>query len=273
MVATLEPAGAYDTLAFAYDALTADYCHDEWVPTLESLAQAHGLRGRRLLDVACGTGKSFLPLLERGYAVTGCDASGEMLALAAAKAPAARLLQADMRRLPALGRFDFVTCLDDSLNYLVSMSDLVAALRGIAANLDDRGVAVWDLNTLGMYRGAFAGDWLTEVGGLFVAWEGETPPDLASGGLAHATVHVFSSADGESWRRTTSRHRQRHWRAEEVRRAAADAGLVVLATHGQRRGGVIQSWLDELEHTKSVYVACRAGARREGGERMAIGGP
>ncbi len=269
----LEPVNAYDSLAFAYDALTADYCHDRWVPALELLARTHGLRGKRLLDVACGTGKSFLPLLRRGYEVTGCDASSEMLSRAGAKAPAARLLAADMRRLPCLGSFDLVTCLDDALNYLLSPSELDAALHGIAANLDRRGVAVWDLNTLGMYRDAFASDWVTEAEDLFLAWHGETPPDLASGGLAHATVHVFAEAEDGAWQRTISRHRQRHWAAEHIAGAVARAGMRVLAVHGQRSGGVIESELDELVHTKSVYVACLADTRsHEGGERM-IGRP
>jgi SAM-dependent methyltransferase len=272
MTLTLEPVEAYDSLAFAYDTLTADYGHDAWVPALEGLALSHGLTGRKLLDVACGTGKSFLPLLRRGYDVTACDASAEMLALARAKAPTACLAEADMRSLPALGRFDLVTCLDDALNYLLSGAELVAALRGIEANLDDDGLAVWDLNTLAMYRGAFAGDALTQAGGLFLAWEGQTPPDLAPGGLARATVHVFSSDGGAGWRRTASRHQQRHWPAREVEDAASAAGLELLDVRGQRRG-VIEAACDELLHTKRVYVARRARAAAKGGGRMAIGRP
>ena len=74
--ATLDPAeAAYDALAPAYDILTADYDYDAWLSAIERVAIAHGLTGRRVLDVACGTGKSFLPLLERGYEVTACDIS------------------------------------------------------------------------------------------------------------------------------------------------------------------------------------------------------
>ena len=53
------------------------------------------LRGRRLLDVACGTGRSFLPMLERGYDVTACDISPAMAARAREKSGgAARVLVA-----------------------------------------------------------------------------------------------------------------------------------------------------------------------------------
>src|SRR4051812_45169006 len=104
---------AYDDLAPAYDLLTADYPYERWLARLLALASEHGLRGGAVLDVACGTGKSFLPLLARGWDVVGCDISAAMLARAAEKAPAAELVQADMRSLDRLGSFDLVTCLDD----------------------------------------------------------------------------------------------------------------------------------------------------------------
>jgi ubiquinone/menaquinone biosynthesis C-methylase UbiE len=50
------------------------------------IARSHGLSGRRLLDVGCGKGKSFLPMLARGWKVTACDISPSMLEIARAKA-------------------------------------------------------------------------------------------------------------------------------------------------------------------------------------------
>ena len=126
---------AFDALAPAYDAFTAGDRHELWLSAIECAARRHGLSGRRVLDVACGTGKSFLPLLERGYAVTACDLSPEMARRAAWKAPTARVHVADMRALPALGAFDLVTCLDDALNYLLHGDELRAALTGLARQL------------------------------------------------------------------------------------------------------------------------------------------
>ena len=64
---------AYERLAPVYDRFTADYDHDGWVARLLELARRHGLRGWRVLDIGCGTGKSFEPLVERGFEVTACD--------------------------------------------------------------------------------------------------------------------------------------------------------------------------------------------------------
>ncbi|HTE61087.1 MAG TPA: methyltransferase domain-containing protein, partial [Solirubrobacteraceae bacterium] len=145
----------YDVLAPAYDVLTAASRHDEWLTAIERVALAHGLRGRRVLDVACGTGKSFAPLLRRGYDVTACDASAAMAARARARgAPHARVLVADMRSLPLLGAFDLITCLDDSLNHLVEPDDVVAALDGMRANLATDGVMVFDVTLLTAYAQA-----------------------------------------------------------------------------------------------------------------------
>src|SRR2546421_6661629 len=111
---------AYHDLAPFYDGFTAGYAYDGWLSRLEALAQAQGLAGRRLLDVGCGSGKSFLPLLERGYEVTACDISPAMVEEARRKVTGrARVVVADMRSLPALGEFDLITCLDDAVNYLL----------------------------------------------------------------------------------------------------------------------------------------------------------
>ena len=83
-----------------------------------------------MLDIACGTGKSFIPLLERGYTITACDSSPQMLRRALRKAPAAPLLIADIRALPELGHYDLVTCLEDTFNCSADPDDVRA---GIAA--------------------------------------------------------------------------------------------------------------------------------------------
>src|SRR3954454_10065655 len=95
---------AYDSFAPFYDLYTHDYAYRPWLRNIETAAIGHGLLGSRVLDVCCGTGKSFMPLLERGYDVTACDLSEGMVTRARdAAGGAAEVLVADVRRLPALG--------------------------------------------------------------------------------------------------------------------------------------------------------------------------
>jgi SAM-dependent methyltransferase len=252
--ATLDP--AYDQLAAAYDLITAEYRHERWLDAIEALARGHGLSGRRVLDVACGTGKSFLPLLARGYRVTACDISPRMAALARAKAAGrAEVHVADMRHLPVFGEFDLVTCLDDALNHLVSDEDLLATLAGMCRNLRPRGIAVFDVNTLAAYRNS--GDWVTEDDRRLVVWRGDGITVSEPGDDAEVVIELFTRADGDRWRRTTTRQRHRHFPIERVRSLAEAAGLRVLAAHGQRPGVVLEQSVDERRDHKAVLVTRR----------------
>jgi SAM-dependent methyltransferase len=246
----------YAPLAPYYDAFTADYDYETWADGLESLAAEHGLRGRRLLDVGCGTGKSFLPFLARGYRVTACDISPAMIAAASRKLPpgAARLLVADMRELPDLGRFDLITCLDDTLNYLLEREDLVVALRGMRRCLAHHGLLVFDCNSRATYRTAFRSQFIRETDDLFFSWRGDGSAD---NGLASATIDIFAHGDG-SWNRSTSRHVQRHHSRETVEDALWEAGLEPAAVRGQSPGCRLEMDVDEEVHTKFVYLARRA---------------
>jgi SAM-dependent methyltransferase len=267
MDATLTPAAAavYDDLADAYDALTADYCHERWLSELERLALGHGLVGRRVLDVACGTGKSFLPLLRRGYEVTACDISPAMVDRARLKAPEADVFVADMRSLGTVGSFDLVTCLDDSMNYLTDRDQMLGALRGVRENLAPHGIALWDLNSLCMYRTAFASDWVCEREGFFIAWQGAAAGDFAPAGIAEATVDVFAPGRAWEWRRRRSTHRQRHWPVSEIAEISASAGLQLVEVRGQHRGARLDHSVDEELHTKIVFVARRDDHPTAGG--------
>src|SRR5215207_6444268 len=102
MTADLSPS-AYDAFAPFYDAFTAESDYENWTDNVLAVAAGQGFHGRRLLDVACGTGKSFQPFARRGFDITACDASPSMLAEARAQAPSVRLVRCDMRALPALG--------------------------------------------------------------------------------------------------------------------------------------------------------------------------
>ena len=174
----------FDDFARYYDAFTAHHDYELWMDRLEALAVAHGLVGRRLLDVACGTGKSLEPMLARGYEATGCDVSARMLDAARPKLGArARLVEADMRALPELGRFDLVTCIDEPLNYLLDADDLAAAFEAAARCLAPGGIYLFDLNTLHTYRSVCAHDSCHEHDGWLFVWRGLSSPQLEPGGL------------------------------------------------------------------------------------------
>jgi SAM-dependent methyltransferase len=261
MTLTLESdaAGAYDVLAPAYDLLTAEYAYGPWLAAIERLARRHGLTGNRLLDVGCGTGKSFLPLLERGFRVTACDISPQMAALAQLKAgPRADVHVADMRRLPQFGRFDLITCIDDAINHLLSPGEVADALCGMYANLAPGGIVVFDANTLSAY--GHVPDLIVEDEDRLVRWRGDLAQLSEPGGEVEVVIDVFARESDGRWRRTLSRQRHRHHPIDELCALVEEAGLEVVAVLGQRPGAVLDAELDEELHAKALFIA-----RREGG--------
>ncbi|MGH2948658.1 MAG: class I SAM-dependent DNA methyltransferase [Solirubrobacteraceae bacterium] len=249
---------AYDAFAPYYDAFTAHHDYESWTASLEGLARQAGLSGRRLLDLACGTGKSFLPFLDRGYRVTACDISPAMLDLARRRANGrAQLLEADVRDLPALGAFDLVTFLDDAVNYLDSAAELEAAFAGIARNLAPGGVLVFDANTLATFRRLYSSCLVVQAEGRVLTLRGRGSDRLAPGGLAVAHLDALVEQSDGWWSETRSVHRHRHHPEATIRAALEHAGLRCVAAHGQHLDGRVDPVADDLRHSKVVYLATR----------------
>jgi SAM-dependent methyltransferase len=249
-------------MAPTYDDFTAHHNYDGWLAELLAVLVGHGLRGRRLLDVGCGTGKSFLPMLPRGWKVTGCDISPAMLALAERKAgSSAALSVADMRELPILGEFDLVWALDDAINYMLSGKEIEGALRGMRANLARSGLLLFDVNELLIYRSVFTETTVSERDGWRFTYRGQTPKGAPPGSVFEARLEaernegqVVPGARGE-----VSVHRQRHFPEAKVLAALHRAGLECLGVYGQDFEGIPRQPLDTSIHTKAIYVARPAG--------------
>jgi len=254
--------GAYDALAAVYDGLTAHHDHERWLTLLLDLADDHGLAGRRVLDVACGTGKSFMPLVRRGFDVTACDISPRMAARARrrARGHAVGVHVADMRRLPLLCEgADLVTCLDDAVNYLLDGDELRAGLCGMKRNLRPGGLVVFDVNTLATYRSVFCEGLSWTSGRHTYASLGE-PRSVCPGGLFATTLR----ARREGALLAESRHVQRHHPIAELERALTAAELEPLGVYGSGADGRPVRPPDEQGHTKLVVVARRPpAAKRE----------
>lgn len=243
----------YEATAPFYDHLTAHHDYELWLGNLLPLLNRHGLVEGELLDIACGTGKSFLPMVKWGWKVTGVDGSPAMLRRAVAKAPAeVRLEVSDMRELPVLGRFDLVWCLDDAVNCLDDEEDLRQTFAGFARNLSATGLLLFDVNTLLTYRGFFTASEVVELAdGTTLEWHGLTDPGAESDCVARAQFHVHD-ADGSQL--VSVLHQQRHFDLATVSDALEDAGLELVDLQGQSTDAVLQP-LDESRHTKAIFVA------------------
>jgi SAM-dependent methyltransferase len=244
---------AYDAMAAAYDEFTANHDFELWLGNLIPLLERHGLSGHRLLDVACGTGKSLIPMLDRDWEVVGCDLSPGMVARARTKVGhRAPISVADMRTIPAFGEFDLVWCLTDAVNYLLGEKELAQAMSGFAKNLAEGGLVAFDINTVKAYRTFFAEETVIERSGRRLCWQGLVDASTFSpGSIAEARFSDSLEPDSQ----TLPLHRQRHFPVAEVLAALEKAQLECVGVYGIHYDAIPHQPLEEESHTKAVYIA------------------
>jgi SAM-dependent methyltransferase len=248
---------AYEAIAPVYDDFTAHHDYELWLGNLMPKLELHGIPpGKRLLDVGCGTGKSFIPMLERGWNVTACDISPKMVAIAREKVGGeVELHVADMRELPTFGEFDLVWCLDDAVNYLLSEEELVRALTGMRCNMGPGALLMFDVNTLDSYRSFFGEEVIVERDGRRLIWKGRTSPEAPPGSIAEASFEVEPVEDSAGPPIPPEMHRERHFPEATVRAALEQAGLECLDVYGHHHDAIPHQPLDEVNHAKGVYIA------------------
>lgn len=251
---------AYDRFAPVYDESNAQNDYELWLgETLLPELERHGLRKGWALDVGCGTGRAFDPLLKRGWSVVGSDVSAGMLAEAERKfGPRVPLHNVDARELPAIfpssdtaggGAFDLILLINDVLNCLTEDGDLERVFAGVATNLNrTHGLAVFDASTFPVFQAVYAAEAPERMNSRGIQWRGLTEK-ATPGGVHEARL---SGPNVES-----HVHRQRHWPAREIRAALEANGLRSLATLGQteREGEILLSDPpDEDTEFKVIYV-------------------
>ena len=209
--------------------------HGRWslqlLPWVAGVLDRYGIVPGSLVDVACGPGEFACAMAKRGYAVTGVDQSPEMLALARTTAErlgvAVTFLEQDMRELSLTGTVDMVTCLFDSLNYLVDEQDLPATLDGFARCLTPRGLLLFDMNTLRGMAGRWSNrTWLVQdVEEEFEVHQTEFDYDS---GVATIRINAFLQRDGRLYERVQEVHRERGYPMHVIDRTLEGAGFELL---------------------------------------------
>jgi ubiquinone/menaquinone biosynthesis C-methylase UbiE len=224
---------------------------------LRELLEHHPVIGRRALDLACGTGTLALLLADDGWEVIGLDRSVAMLDQARAKAENmttrghVSFVQGDMRALPTnderpmtkdqrlytdtLSSFvlrpssiNLVTCVYDSLNYLLHEHELAACFEGLARVLAPGGLLVADMNT----RYFLEHDWGTceviEQAGLVQVTQSYFDP---AAGCSTMVLSCFAGDDQRGYTRFDETHIERAYAPDVVERLLLAAGLEIEALY------------------------------------------
>ncbi|MBN1857919.1 class I SAM-dependent methyltransferase [Candidatus Bipolaricaulota bacterium] len=235
-------AAAYERLSGVYD---VDWRHavDSYLPLLDRLLGQE--RGKRILDLGCGTGLLAWELARRGHEVVGIDLSPAMINVARRKASGWGKTMAathpgpeidtdigldrttaapakvafsigDMRSFRVAEQFDLVTCTFDALNYVTEIPELHAAFRCVRDAVSDHGRFVFDFATPAMYETHPRGASHRTIGSERITqW-------LRYDRASRLAVTWFRFGDD-----VVEMHRQRAYEMVEVARALRGCGMAV----------------------------------------------
>lgn len=219
---------SYQGFAKVYDEMMADRDYRRWAAYVSALAEDYGVKPPgKILDLACGTGNFLKEMASQGWSAYGVDNSADMLSVAYDKLTRNgcrfTLLEQDMRELDLQDRFPLITCMCDSLNYLIHPADLQTVFEKIRSHLAPGGIFVADMNLELKYRLMLADDSFAETfANSAYIWENSYNSET---GICRMEIDFFVRERGELFRHIPEVHLQRSYSQLEIMDLAQKAGF------------------------------------------------
>ena len=219
---------AYGEIAKIYDDLiNEDINYDNMVSRIIEICNEHNIECKDYLDVACGTGNVTVRLAKHFKDIYAVDLSEDMLREAFNKLKENRIkgkiICQDMTEMQLNRKFDLITSVLDSTNYITDEDDLEKYFSSVKEHLKDDGIFIFDVNSY--YK-------LSEILGnniytyseedVFYTWENVFEDDMVSMFL------TFFLKQGELYERFEEEHFERAYKEEELESALSNCGLKVI---------------------------------------------
>lgn len=170
-----ETMGERDFYAETYDVSVPDWPGE--IAFYWELAAIAASRGGKVLELACGTGRVALRLVDVGVSVVGLDLSADMLDVARRRSagdPRLRWAEGDMRSFDLGETFDLIIIPGHAFQNLNTAGDQVACLTCARRHLAPQGTLVVHLDYQDM---GWLGDLRGDKGGVFEPKEEFTHPE------------------------------------------------------------------------------------------------
>ncbi len=206
----------YANLATIYDKMI-DVNYDEWVKFIEEYFRNKDitLKGKKTLELGCGTGNMTMRLKEKGMEITALDISDDMLTLAQEKAFEKRFkinfLNQDMAEFDLNRKFDLVFSFCDGYNYIIEEESLANSFNRVFKHLNNDGVFIFDISTQHKLRDIIGGNTFTmNDEKLCYIWDNYYEKDILE------MYITFFVTEGRLYKRIDETHIQRAYSVEAL---------------------------------------------------------
>lgn len=219
---------AYGEFAKIYDDLiNEDINYDNMVSRIIEICNEHNIECKDYLDVACGTGNVTVRLAKHFKDIYAVDLSEDMLREAFNKLKENRIkgkiICQDMTEMQLNRKFDLITSVLDSTNYITDEDDLEKYFSSVKEHLKDDGIFIFDVNSYYKLSEILGNNIYTySEDDVFYTWENVFEDNMVSMFL------TFFVKKGELYERFEEEHFERAYKEEELESALSNCGLKVI---------------------------------------------
>ncbi len=156
----------YQDFSYFYDEFNGEADYDALYRQISERFVSHGLPGRIVADLGCGTGELSLRLAKEGYDLISVDASEEMLSLLSEKLTetgqqGVLLLNQDLTELDLYGTIHGAICTFDTLNHVGPLEKMEQVIARVALFMEKGGLFLFDVNSPYKHRQILANETFT----------------------------------------------------------------------------------------------------------------
>ena len=216
---------SYSAIGGVFEYLNSDCDYLTWSQYLIKTLKDNGA-GQEGVDVGCGNGYFTRALFKAGYFVKGMDISPEMLStateLARKEGVRAEFLAGDITKLRLCGKVDFITAINDCLNY-VPQNKILSTFKGVYSNLKKGGVFLFDVSSENKLKNIVGNNlFVKDLDRATVIWFNSFKGDRVEMDLT-----LFSLNENGTYNRSDERQTQYVHAESDVISALTEAGFTV----------------------------------------------
>ncbi|WMJ81090.1 class I SAM-dependent methyltransferase [Clostridium sp. MB40-C1] len=218
----------YKEFSSIYDRLIYnDIDYKKMGKSIIGICKKYNIQNNDYLDLACGTANVTKEVGKNFKNIWAVDLSCDMLGIASDKLREekikAKLVCQDMSELNLIKKFDLITCVLDSTNYITDENELENYFKKVHYHLKDNGIFIFDINSY--YK-------ITEVLGnniynyddeeIVYVWENILEDDIVTMYL------TFFVKEGELYKRFDEEHEEKAYSEEFLDNLLNKIGFEIL---------------------------------------------
>ena len=218
----------YGEFAKIYDKLIyEDIDYNLIAQRLKKIMQENNIEQKDYLDLACGTGNVTINMAEDFKNVYAVDLSDDMLMQAFDKFQEkninAQVICQDMTELDLNHKFDLISCMLDSTNYILEEEDLMNYFKSVFNHLKDEGIFVFDINSYYKLSNILGNNiYIHDDDNVFYSWENVFEDEIVSMYL------TFFVKDKKQYEKFQEEHYERAYKEDEIEAMLKNIGFSIL---------------------------------------------